>query len=246
MYIQNIATIIQKYKVLDTWLCMRRLSSFPQIQYFSTMTHKAKSVDIIPIDLLLSAYAGGYFPMSDPGSESVQWYYSDPAAVIPLDAWKIPRSLELFMKKSSWRITTDRDFPAVISGCSQRFNTWISNTIIRSYIHLHREGHAHSVEVWDEEKLIGGLYGVHLGGAFFGESMFHHTANASKVALAALLKNITTAKFTLLDIQMMTSVMKQFGAVSIDRSKYLQTLKIALDKKCVFPKIDNFAENFVH
>lgn len=210
------------------------------------MTRRAKSVDIIPVDLLLSAYAGGYFPMSDPGSESVQWYYSDPSAVIPLDAWKIPRSLELFMKKSSWRVTTDRDFPAVISGCSQRFNTWISNTIIRSYINLHREGYAHSVEVWDDEKLTGGLYGVHLGGAFFGESMFHLKTNASKVALAVLLQSIIAAGFTLLDIQMMTPVMKQFGAVSIARSEYLQTLKIAIDKKCIFPKIDNFAENFVH
>jgi len=210
------------------------------------MTRRAKSVDIIPVDLLLSAYAGGYFPMSDPGSESVQWYYSDPSAVIPLDAWKIPRSLELFMKKSSWRVTTDRDFPAVISGCSQRFNTWISNTIIRSYINLHREGYAHSVEVWDDEKLTGGLYGVHLGGAFFGESMFHLKTNASKVALAVLLQSIIAAGFTLLDIQMMTPVMKQFGAVSIARSEYLQTLKIAIDKKCIFPKIDNFVENFVH
>ncbi len=210
------------------------------------MTNRAKSVDIIPVDLLFSAYAGGYFPMSDPGSESVQWYYSDPAAVIPLDKWKIPRSLELIMKKSAWKVTSDRDFPAVISFCSQRFNTWISNTIIRSYINLHQEGFAHSVEVWDKEELVGGLYGVHLGSAFFGESMFHHKTNASKVALAALLYNLSGAGFSLLDIQMMTPVMEQFGAVSISRGRYLQKLRKALDNNCSFTPIDNFAEKFVH
>jgi len=210
------------------------------------MTHRAKSIDIIPVDLLLSAYAGGYFPMSEPGSESVQWYYSDPSAIIPLDAWKIPRSLNLFMKKKDWRITSDRDFPGVIRSCSRRRNTWISDIIIRSYINLHHEGYAHSVEVWEGEILIGGLYGVHLGSAFFGESMFHRKTNASKVALAALLHGLTGAGFTLLDIQMMTSVMEQFGAISTPRGRYLQKLKKALESECTFPEIDNVVQNLVH
>jgi leucyl/phenylalanyl-tRNA---protein transferase len=210
------------------------------------MTHRAKSVDIIPTELVLSAYAGGYFPMSEPGSESVQWYYSDPSAIIPLDSWKIPRSLNLHMKKCGWKITSDREFHAVIRACARRRNTWISDIIVRSYINLNREGHAHSVEVWDDEILIGGLYGISLGSAFFGESMFHRKTNASKVALAALLQGLTGVGFTLLDIQMLTPVMEQFGAVSIARNGYLQKLERALKKKCTFPIIDNFAGKFVH
>lgn len=209
------------------------------------MTHKAKSVDTIPVDLLLSAYRGGYFPMSEPGSESVQWYYSDPSAIIPLDAWKVPRSLKLFMKRKDWLVASDRDFTGVIKSCSRRRNTWISNTIIKSYINLHHEGYAHSVEVWDEDNLIGGLYGVHIGSAFFGESMFHRQANASKVALAALIYHLSASKFTLLDIQMMTPVMEQFGAVSIPRSEYLQKLRRGLRHLRVFPKIDIVTKNLV-
>lgn len=210
------------------------------------MTHKAKSVDTIPVDLLLSAYAGGYFPMSEPGSESVQWYYSDPSAIIPLNSWKIPRSLKLFMKQKDWRITSDRDFSGVIRSCSRRRNTWISDIIIRSYINLHREGYAHSVEVWEGEILIGGLYGVHLGSAFFGESMFHRKTNASKAALAALIHHLSAAEFSLLDIQMMTPVMEQFGAQSIPRGRYLQKLRKALETECTFPGIDNLTEKLVH
>jgi leucyl/phenylalanyl-tRNA---protein transferase len=210
------------------------------------MTHRAKSVDIIPTELVLSAYAGGYFPMSEPGSESVQWYYSDPSAIIPLDSWKIPRSLNLHMKKCGWKITSDREFHAVIRACARRRNTWISDIIVRSYINLNREGHAHSVEVWDGENIIGGLYGVKLGSAFFGESMFHRKTNASKVALAALLHSFDGTGFMLLDIQMMTPVMEQFGAVSIPRERYLQKLKKALETECAFPEIDNFAGKLVH
>ena len=184
--------------------------------------------------------------MSEPGSESVQWYYSDPSAIIPLDEWKIPRSLKLFMKQKDWLVTSDRDFTGVIQSCSRRRNTWISDTIIKSYINLHHEGYAHSVEVWDEDNLIGGLYGVHLGSAFFGESMFHRKTNASKVALAALIYHLSASEFTLLDIQMMTPVMEQFGAVSIPRGRYLQKLKKALETECTFPEIDNLVENLVH
>ncbi len=210
------------------------------------MTHRAKSVDIIPVELLLSAYAGGYFPMSESGSESVQWYYSDPSAIIPLNSWKIPRSLKLFMKQKDWLVTSDRDFHDVIKSCSRRRNTWISDTIIRSYINLHHEGYAHSVEVWDGDNLIGGLYGVHLGSAFFGESMFHRKTNASKVALTALLHALTDTGYMLLDIQMMTPVMEQFGSVSISRGEYLQKLNKALDKECKFPSIDNIVEKLVN
>ena len=184
--------------------------------------------------------------MSEPGSESVQWYYSDPSAIIPLNSWKIPRSLKLFMKQKDWRITSDRDFSGVIRSCSRRRNTWISDIIIRSYINLHHEGYAHSVEVWEGEILIGGLYGVHLGSAFFGESMFHRKTNASKVALTALMQSLTAAGFTLLDIQMMTPVMEQFGAQSIPRGRYLQKLRKALETECTFPGIDNLTEKLVH
>jgi leucyl/phenylalanyl-tRNA---protein transferase len=198
------------------------------------MTHKARSTDIIPVDVLLSAYAGGYFPMSEPDSDSVHWYYSDPSAIIPLDAWRIPRSLKRFMKKSEWTVTSGRDFDGVIQSCSQRRNTWISESIKRSYINLHRHGYAHSVEVWDGAEMVGGLYGVVFGGAFFGESMFSLKSNASKIALTALLGNLTRGGFTLLDIQMMTPVMEQFGAISVERDRYLRLLEPALKKDAEF------------
>jgi leucyl/phenylalanyl-tRNA---protein transferase len=205
------------------------------------MTHRARSVDIIPAEMLLSAYAGGYFPMSEPDSESVQWYYSDPSAIIPLDDWKIPRSLKQFMRSpeaKGWTISTDRDFTSVIRSCSRRRDTWISDTIIRSYINLHGEGHAHSVEVWEDSELAGGLYGVTLGSAFFGESMFHRRSNASKVALAALLHIVTDAGYSLLDIQMMTPVMEQFGSVSVPRTEYLERLGIAVREQRSFPRVE--------
>jgi leucyl/phenylalanyl-tRNA---protein transferase len=198
------------------------------------MTHKARSSDVIPVDVLLSAYTGGYFPMSEPGSDSVQWYYSDPSAIIPLDSWRIPRSLKLFMKKSEWTVTSDRNFTGVIQSCSRRRTTWISESIKRSYINLHRHGHAHSIEVWDGANIVGGLYGVTLGGTFFGESMFSLKSNASKIALTALLGNLTGGGFTLLDIQMMTPVMEQFGAITIERERYLQLLEPALKKDAAF------------
>ncbi len=201
------------------------------------MTNKPKSMDRIPVDVLLGAYSNGYFPMSKPGRETVDWYYSDPATVIPLDRFVVPRSLKQFIRKCSWLVSTDSAFADVIRACAKRRETWISGTIIRSYTQLHEEGYAHSVEISDERRLIGGLYGVSIGGAFFGESMFHVRPNASKTALAVLLRMLQHSGYRMLDIQMLTPVMEQFSAQQIHRDQYISALKEALDTEHIFPRV---------
>jgi leucyl/phenylalanyl-tRNA---protein transferase len=192
------------------------------------MVSKPNPVEIIPVDVLLGAYANGYFPMSESGEETVKWYYSDPAAIIFPFSYNIPRSLKQFIKRSAWTFSADTAFTEVIRRCAERKETWISGIIIRSYEALHTAGHAHSIEIRERGKLIGGLYGVSLGAAFFGESMFHTKTNASKVALALLLSILRENGYLLLDIQMMTPVMVQFGAISVGRERYLEILKDTL------------------
>jgi leucyl/phenylalanyl-tRNA---protein transferase len=192
------------------------------------MVSKPNPIEIIPADVLLGAYANGYFPMSESGKESVQWYYSDPAAVISPDTFRLPRSLKQFIKRCSWTVSSDSAFGEVIRGCAKRRETWISQIIIRSYEELHRIGAAHSIEIWERDDLVGGLYGVSIGAVFFGESMFHTKTNGSKVALTVLLTWLRKWEYRLLDIQMMTPVMEQFGANSVGREQYLKLLKDAL------------------
>jgi leucyl/phenylalanyl-tRNA--protein transferase len=188
---------------------------------------------MIPSELLLSAYSSGWFPMAVDEGE-IRWYSPDPRGIIPLDSFHVPSRLARVIRSGRFRVEIDRDFPAVIRACAEVDRrdedpgTWIDGEILTSYIALHRQGIAHSVEAWEGERLAGGLYGVALGGAFFGESMFHRANDASKVALAALVERLKARAFTLLDIQWVTPHLEQFGAIEIPRSEYLRLLDNAL------------------
>ena len=177
---------------------------------------------------LIRAYASGVFPMADDRSGRIRWYAPDPRAVIPLDAFHVPRSLRQSLRKGVFEVTVDADFAAVIRACAEREETWISAEIERAYIELHRLGLAHSVETWRAGRLAGGLYGVALGGAFFGESMFSRETDASKVALVALVERLRARGFVLLDTQFLTPHLARFGAVEIPRDEYEQRLADAL------------------
>jgi leucyl/phenylalanyl-tRNA--protein transferase len=187
------------------------------------MTHSTK----IPPELLLEAYAAGIFPMGMPDGE-IHWYSPDPRGIIPLEEFHTPHGLQRTLRNPAWEIRVDTDFDAVLSSCAEREETWITDSIASSYRDIFASGHAHSVEVWREGKLAGGLYGVALGGAFFGESMFHRTTDASKVALWHLVEILKRGGFTLLDTQWSTPHLEQFGAIEIPREAYLSRLRDAL------------------
>ena len=194
---------------------------------------------MIPSELLVSAYSSGWFPMAVDEGE-IRWYSPDPRGIIPLDAFHVPARLARVIRSGRFRIEIDRDFPAVIRACAQADRkdedpgTWIDSEILASYIALYRKGFAHSVEAWDGERLAGGLYGVALGGAFFGESMFHRVTDASKVSLVALVERLRARGFTLLDIQWVTPHLERFGAVEIPRREYLERLQQALALDAAF------------
>lgn len=188
---------------------------------------------MIPPELLISAYSSGWFPMAvEPGD--IRWYSPDPRGVIPLDGFHVPSRLARVIRGGAFQVQVDRAFDAVIRACAESDRhdddpgTWIDREIVESYNELHRLGFAHSVETWQDGRLAGGLYGVALGGAFFGESMFHRSTNASKVALAALVEHLRARGFRLLDIQWVTPHLEQFGAVEIPRPAYLEQLEDAL------------------
>jgi leucyl/phenylalanyl-tRNA---protein transferase len=190
------------------------------------------SRDFLPPEMLLHAYARGFFPMADSATGRIEWYTADPRAVLPLDPFHVPRRLRRFLKHAPFTCTRDRDFPTVIRACADREDTWINRGIIRSYSLLHELGHAHSVEVWEEGELVGGLYGVALGGAFFGESMFHRREGASKAALVHLAEHLNAQGFRLLEIQMVTPLTAQFGARLVSRREYRRLLDHALAAAC--------------
>jgi len=188
---------------------------------------------MIPSELLVSAYSSGWFPMAvDDGD--IRWYSPDPRGIIPLDAFHVPSRLARVIRSGRFRIEIDRDFASVIRACAKAdrsvedSGTWIDGEILTSYIALHEQGLAHSVEAWQGDTLVGGLYGVALGGAFFGESMFHRVTDASKVALAALVERMSARGLTLLDVQWVTPHLEQFGAIEVPRGDYLQLLQDAL------------------
>jgi leucyl/phenylalanyl-tRNA--protein transferase len=181
-------------------------------------------------DQLLAAYASGYFPMAENRDDpEIHWFYPEARGIIPLDNFHVPQSLAKFIKKKPFEITTDQAFPEVIAACAERDDgTWINDTILKLYNELAQKGFAHSVECWREGKLVGGLYGVALGGAFFGESMFSREENASKVALVHLVQLLKTAGYALLDAQYVNEHLKQFGIIEIPREEYLERLQEAL------------------
>src|SRR3954464_12109756 len=185
---------------------------------------------MIPADALLNAYASGWFPMAIAPGE-IRWYSPDPRGIIPIDTFHVPSRLVRTLRKRPFDIRIDTAFRAVIEACAERQDedgNWIDAEIIESYCALHARGFAHSVEAWQEGQLVGGLYGVALGGAFFGESMFHRATDASKAALVALVERLQRRAFVLLDTQWVTDHLLQFGAIEITRRRYLRLLDEAL------------------
>ena len=188
---------------------------------------------MIPSDLLLAAYSSGWFPMADEAG-TISWYSPDPRGVMPLDTFHVPSRLHRTMRRSGLQVRVDTVFADVMRACAEAERegedggTWISDEIIASYSALHTQGYAHSVEVHDGDRLVGGLYGVALGGAFFGESMFHTATDASKIALVALIDRLRARGFTLLDTQWVTPHLQQFGAIEIPRPDYLRRLEESL------------------
>ena len=193
---------------------------------------------MLPVDLLVSAYASGWFPMAV-GTGDIRWFSPDPRGILPLDAVHIPGRLARVVRQRIFDIEVNREFHEVIRACAEADRgddggTWIDDEIFESYCALHAAGHAHSVEAWHGGRLVGGLYGVALGGAFFGESMFHRETDASKVALVALVERLRDRGFTLLDTQWTTPHLEQFGAIEIPRPGYLDMLATALRRDCRF------------
>ncbi len=180
-------------------------------------------------ELLLSAYANGYFPMADDRyAEGLRWYRPEMRGIIPLDNFHIPKSLRKLIRQHPFEIRINSAFSDVIRACAQRKETWINNEIIRAYCQLAQIGFAHSVECWKDEKLVGGLYGVALGAAFFGESMFSHAPGASKVALVHLVEKLREGNYLLLDAQYSNPHLEQFGICEIPQEEYLKQLEYAL------------------
>jgi len=191
---------------------------------------------VIATDALLSAYRSGWFPMAV-GPGDIRWYSPDPRGIIPLDTFHVSRRLARSLRAGRFEIRVDTSFRAVIQACAAREDSdgdWIDDEIIESYCSLHERGFAHSVEAWQDGVLVGGLYGVALQGAFFGESMFHRVTDASKAALAALVDRLGARGYALLDTQWVTGHLAQFGAIEIPRRRYLRMLDHALTIEAKF------------
>src|SRR3954454_8511854 len=179
--------------------------------------------------LLLQGYATGIFPMADSrDAEELFWVEPRNRAIIPLDGFHVSRTLRRSLRSGTFSVTHDTDFAAVIDACADREETWINAELESAMLALHGSGHAHSIEVWSDGALAGGLYGVKLGRAFFGESMFSRQTDASKVALAWLVARLKAGNFTLLDCQFMTEHLASLGAVSVPRETYVALLSAAL------------------
>jgi len=182
---------------------------------------------------MLNLYAQGAFPMADDKGE-IDWYQPKTRTIIPLDNYNIPRSLNKYMQTCNFEYRYDENIIDVIRNCADRDETWISDELITAYMGLNKLGFLHSIEVLKKDKLIGGLYGVAIGGAFFGESMFSKKSQASKAALVKLLERLTLKQFTLLDIQFLTPHLEMFGAEEIDFKEYTGLLEIAYQQNVRF------------
>lgn len=201
-----------------------------------------------PLDpeLLLKAYAAGVFPMAD-ARDADELFWVDPRrrGVLPLDGFHLPRSVAKLLRQERFELTADRDFEAVMRACAEpapdRTESWINPSILDGYTLLHRLGFAHSIECWQDGELAGGLYGVKLGAAFFGESMFTRVRDASKVALAHLVARLRVGGFQLLDTQFLTTHLARFGAIEIPRGAYRASLDSALSVAGYFFALDALA-----
>ncbi|HYD65952.1 leucyl/phenylalanyl-tRNA--protein transferase [Azospirillum sp.] len=193
--------------------------------------------------LLLRAYAAGIFPMAESAdSDDLYWFDPEQRGILPLDAFHVPKRLRRTVRRGPFEVRVDSAFRAVIEACAEptaeRPKTWINQDIVRLYSELAGQGCAHSVECWRDGRLVGGLYGVSLGGAFFGESMFSRETDASKVALVHLVARLRAAGYTLLDTQFVTEHLTRFGAVEIPRAEYRRRLAAALGKPTDFAGVD--------
>jgi leucyl/phenylalanyl-tRNA--protein transferase len=196
------------------------------------------TTDITP-DLVLKAYAYGVFPMAKSRDDTdVFWVQPKLRGVLPLDNFHIPRSLKKRLRQGKFTVTIDQDFAGVMAGCAEsaegRTDTWINDRIMQLFTALHHAHVAHSVEVWEDGRLVGGLYGLAMGSAFFGESMFSRVTDASKIALCHLVAILKNGDFTLLDTQFITDHLKRFGTIEISQQEYLAQLSAALTRKGTF------------
>jgi leucyl/phenylalanyl-tRNA---protein transferase len=206
------------------------------------MRPRAGQREITPT-ILLKAYASGIFPMAESADDpSIFWVDPEMRGVLPLETFHLPRSLAKVIRRETFVVRFDTAFPAVLDGCAEpasgREETWINADIRDLYLALHRMGFAHSVESWRDGQLVGGLYGVSLGGAFFGESMFSRVPDASKVALAFLIERLRSGGYRLLDTQFVTAHLQRFGAIEIPRAAYREQLAAALAAEAAFQPAD--------
>lgn len=207
------------------------------VDWLSKCRHgKLIRVQKITTEMLITAYCNGAFPMAVNKRGDIRWFSPDPRGIIPIDdRFHLPHGLKRSLKRQTYEVTVDLEFEAVMRACSTSHGeTWISKEVIRAYCELHSLGLAHSVETRLNGKLVGGLYGVHIRGAFFGESMFHHTTDASKIALVHLVERLRTGGFALLDTQWITPHLQQFGAFEMPQSEYLTLLFQSLTRECNF------------
>lgn len=188
-------------------------------------------------EMILENYPKGCFPMANPGFNLISWHCPLSRAVVPLDSFHVSRSLGRTLRQGRFRVTFNQAFAAVMDACADRGpgeDTWINDDIRAAYQELHARGKAHSVEIWVDDALAGGLYGVHLGGAFFAESKFHRVRDMSKVALAQLVFRLRERGFALLEVQYLTEHLRQFGTVTIPHREYLRRLEAALPLERTF------------
>jgi len=184
---------------------------------------------MIPPEVVLEAYRMGLFPMSMEDGE-LGWFSPDPRGLIPLDdRFHVSRSLRKELRRGKLRVSFDTVFEDVMRGCAERESTWISEDIFETYTHLFHQGVGHCAEVWEEGELVGGLYGISIGGAFFGESMFSRVTNASKVALVTMVERLRDCGYVLFDTQWSTSHLKTFGCIDMPRDEYLELLVDAVE-----------------
>lgn len=190
--------------------------------------------ELLKPDNMLRLYASGAFPMANDKEGEINWFMPEIRTIIPLNNYNIPRSLRKSMEELNFEFRYDYDFLSIVKGCADRESTWISNELIEAYLRLKKRGHIHTVETWQNGKLIGGLYGVTFRGAFFGESMFSRVSEASKAALVKLIQRLNLKDFVLLDVQYLTPHLKMFGAKEITYEEYTRLLYQSYIINCEF------------